>query len=113
LAAEPARGATDAAALIALQLQYARQNNLDESNSYLWQVMEDSAIDLGLDPVFQGEGKIWAAETDPPPPSPHDGAIDLMSLLIQVPALGLGALAVLVLGMFWTGRRLFAQHPKV
>ena len=67
--------------------------------------MENSAVDLGLDPVYQGEGKIWAAETDPPPATPHDGAIDLMALLVSIPALGLWGLAVLVMGMVWSGRR--------
>jgi hypothetical protein len=67
-----------ASALIALQLQYARQRRIEVNNAYLWEVMKEAAIDLGLDPVYQGKGKIWAAETDPPPASPHNGSIDLM-----------------------------------
>jgi hypothetical protein len=66
------------AALIALQLQYARQREIEVNNGYLWEVMKEAAVDLGLDPAYQGKGKIWAAETDPPPASPHNGSIDLM-----------------------------------
>jgi len=65
-------------ALLALELQYARENNIEVNNGYLWKVMNHSAIDLGQDPVYQGKGKIWAAETDPAPAEPHDGSIDLM-----------------------------------
>ncbi|MBL7154534.1 MAG: S8 family serine peptidase [Phycisphaerae bacterium] len=68
-----------AVGLIALQLQYARENNIEVNNGYLWKVMNHSAMDLGQDPVYQGKGKIWAAETDPPPATPHDGSIDLMN----------------------------------
>jgi len=56
-----------AAALIALQLQYARQNNIEPNNGYLWEVMKHSAWPLTgeiYDPVYQGEGKIYAASTD-------------------------------------------------
>jgi len=104
--------APHASALIALQLQYARQNDLNGRNTYLWQVLEDSAVDLGLDPIYQGEGKIWAAETDPPPSTPHAGAIDLMSLATQLPALGTLALVALVLGMLWSGRCVLARHER-
>ena len=71
-----------AAALIALQLQYARQNNIDVNNGYLWEVMKHAAWPLTgepYDPVYQGKGKIWATETNTPPADPHDGSIDLMS----------------------------------
>jgi len=67
-----------AAALLALQLQYARQRGIEINNAYLWEVMKHGAKDLGLDPVWQGSGKIWAAETNEPPPDPHKGSIDLM-----------------------------------
>jgi hypothetical protein len=104
------------AALIALQLQYARQNNLSVSNEYLRSVIQNSAVWLtGEDPVFQGHGKAWAAETDPPPPTPHDGAIDLMAALLNIPlpALGPSALALLVLVTLWTGRWLVVRRPKI
>jgi len=100
-------------ASLALQLQYARQNDIDLSNDYLRTVLEGSAVDLGLDPVYQGQGKIWAAETDPPPAIPHDGAIDLMAAFLLVPALGRWAMALLMLGMLWTGRRLFTRRRKI
>jgi hypothetical protein len=100
-------------ASLALQLQYARQNDIDQSNDYLRTVMEGSAVDLGLDPVYQGQGKIWAAETDPPPAIPHDGAIDLMAAFLLVPALGRWAMALLMLGMLWTGRRLFTRRREI
>jgi hypothetical protein len=100
-------------ALLALQLQYARQNDIGKSNDHLRTVMENSAVDLGLDPDYQGRGKIWAAETDPPPAIPHDGAIDLMAAFLLVPALGRCAMALLTLGMLWTGRRLFTRRPRI
>jgi len=66
---------------IALQLQYARQNNIAVNNGYLWEVMRHSAKDMPLipDPNYKGKGKIWAAESDPPPPTPQDGSIDCMA----------------------------------
>lgn len=70
------------AALLALQLQHARQRNLNLNNGYNWEVMKQAAWHLtgqAYDPVYQGSGKIWAAETNPPPPIPHKGSIDLMS----------------------------------
>jgi len=84
-----------ASALLALQLQYARRQytqpadlhkNMQPNNGYLWEVMNHSAKDLGLDEIWQGNGKIWAADTipppaDPPPPlpwTPKDGSIDAM-----------------------------------
>jgi len=75
-------------ALIALQIQYARQHNIQPNNGYLWEVMTHSAKylpDISPDdpnyqnPVYQGKGKIWAAELDPPPPTPRDGSIDCMA----------------------------------
>ena len=79
-------------ALIALQLQYARLDDrdvtgkfpFDANNGYNWEVMKHSAWPLTgetYDPVYQGNGKIWAAETtDPePPPTPHDGSIDCIA----------------------------------
>lgn len=68
-----------AAGLIALQLQYARQNNIQPNNGYLWEVMKHSAKDTPLitDPVYKGKGKIWAARTDAN--DPNIGAIDLMA----------------------------------
>ena len=66
-----------AAALLALQLQYARQRGIEINNAYLWEVMKHGAKDLGLDPVFQGEGKIYAAQTDAN--DPNIGSIDLIA----------------------------------
>jgi len=71
-----------ASALIALQLQYARERGIEVNNGYLWEVMKAGAKDLGHDPVYQGEGKIWAAESNEPPPDPHNGSIDLMGASI-------------------------------
>ncbi len=67
-------------ALIALQLQYARQNNIEVNNGYLWEVMKHSAKQLTgepYDPVYQGKGKIWAAGTDSN--DPNLGSIDLIA----------------------------------
>jgi hypothetical protein len=66
-----------AVGLIALQLQYARQNNIQPNNGYLWEVMKHSAKDLGDDPVYQGSGKIYAAYTDDN--DANIGSIDLMA----------------------------------
>lgn len=69
-------------ALLALQIQYARQHNLDVNNGYLWESMKHSAKQLTgepYDPIYQGKGKIWAAETSPPPPIPNKGSVDLMT----------------------------------
>ena len=70
-----------AAGLLALQLQYARRNHIQPNNSYLWEVMEHAAKDMPLitNAIFKGYGKIWAAETNPPPASPTDGSIDTMA----------------------------------
>ncbi len=53
------------AALIALQIQHARNNNIEVNNGYLWEVMNHSAVDMSFitDPVYKGNGKIWAAQT--------------------------------------------------
>ncbi len=63
--------------LIALQLQYARENNIEVNNGYLWEVMKHSAVDLGENPVYQGKGKTWAARTDAN--NPNIGSIDLIA----------------------------------
>ncbi len=72
------------AGLLALQLQYAQQHNIDVNNGYLWESIKHSAKDMPLipDPNYEGSGKIWAAETNPPPPVPNKGSVDLMSLSI-------------------------------
>jgi subtilisin family serine protease len=73
--------APHAAGLLALELQYARLHNVQPNNGYLWEVMKHSAKDMPLitNLVFKGNGKIWAAETNPPPASPTDGSIDAMA----------------------------------
>jgi minor extracellular protease Epr len=70
-----------AAGLLALQIQYARQNHIQVNNDYLWEVMKHSAKDMPLitNAIYKGNGKIWAAETNPPPPTPADGSIDAMA----------------------------------
>lgn len=68
-------------ALIALQLQYARGNNIEANNGYLWEVMKHSAHHLAgetYDPVYQGSGKIYAASTDIN--DANIGSIDLISM---------------------------------
>jgi len=73
--------APHASALIALQIQYARQNNIDLNNGYLWEVMKHSAHHLAgetYDPVYQGSGKIYAASTDIN--DANIGSIDLISM---------------------------------
>ena len=66
-------------AAAALVLQYARDNNIEIDNGYVYEALRHSAFDLGLDPVYQGKGKLWAAETFPLPPDPHDGFMDLLT----------------------------------
>ena len=69
-----------ASALIALQLQYARQNDINLNNGYNWEVMKHSAHHLAgetYDPVYQGEGKIYAAQTDVN--DANIGSIDLIA----------------------------------
>lgn len=66
-----------ASALIALQLQYAREYKIQPNNGHLWEVMKHSAVDLGLGSVYQGKGKIWAARTDDT--SPDRGSINLLT----------------------------------
>ena len=73
--------APHAAALIALQLQYARENDIEPNNGYLWEVMKHSAWPLTgeiYDPVYQGEGKIYASSTDIN--DANIGSIDLVSM---------------------------------
>jgi hypothetical protein len=68
-----------ASGLIALQLQYVRQNNVQPNNGYIWELLKHSAKDMPFitDPVYKGKGKIWAARTDAN--DPNNGAIDLMA----------------------------------
>ncbi|MDD5680250.1 MAG: S8 family serine peptidase [Candidatus Omnitrophica bacterium] len=77
-----------AAGLLALQLQYARQNNIQPNNGYLWELMNHSSKNIYLDPLYQGKGKAWLADTIPPPTprdemsppwEPKDGGIDCMA----------------------------------
>ncbi|MBU4376742.1 MAG: S8/S53 family peptidase [Candidatus Omnitrophica bacterium] len=81
LASGTSAAAPHVAGLLALQLQYARQHNIDVNNGYLWESIKHSAKDMPLitDPNYEGSGKIWAAETNPPPPAPNKGSVDLMS----------------------------------
>ena len=70
------------------------------------QVIRDSADDVG-DPgfdVYSGYGRInaYGALSILVPPAPP-----------EVPALGLGALAVLALGTVWTGRGLLTRPPRI
>jgi hypothetical protein len=51
------------AGLLALQLQYAREHNIDVNNGYQWETVRYSAIDLELNPVYQGKGKARALES--------------------------------------------------
>ncbi|KKU43129.1 MAG: Serine protease, subtilase family [Parcubacteria group bacterium GW2011_GWA2_46_7] len=69
-----------ASALIALQLQYVKQNNTQPNNGYLWELTKHSAKDMPLipDPVYLGSGKAWAAETLGADPW-VDGSIDAMA----------------------------------
>jgi len=53
--------APHAAALIALQMQYARQQQMEVNNGYDWEVLKHGAVDLKVDPIWQGKGKILAA----------------------------------------------------
>lgn len=67
--------------IIALQLQYARNNNIQPNHGYLWELMKHSAKHLTgqtYDPVYQGTGKVWAAETIAPTAPPY-GSIDCMA----------------------------------
>jgi len=84
LASGTSSAAAHVAGLLALQLQYARQHNIEVNNGYLWESMKHSAKDMPLitDPNYEGSGKIWAAETIPPPPTPHKGSVDLMTASI-------------------------------
>ena len=51
------------AGLLALQLQYARANNIEINSGYQWESVKHSAIDLGLDSDYQGKGKARALES--------------------------------------------------
>lgn len=65
------------AGLVALQLQYARQNNIELNNGYLWEVTRHSAVNLGADPTYQGKGKAWTARADTN--DTNLGSIDLIA----------------------------------
>jgi hypothetical protein len=64
-------------AMLSLQLQYARQHNMQLNNGYLWEVVKHSAKNLGLNLIYQGKGKIYAARTDVN--DANVGSIDLMA----------------------------------
>lgn len=66
--------------LATLIIQHARQNNIEVNNGYIWECLKHSAVDLPLitDPVYEGKGKAWAAESLSVP-DPNDGAIDLLA----------------------------------
>jgi len=51
------------AGLLALQLQYAKDNGIDINNGYQWKTATYSAIDLGIDLTYQGYGKARALES--------------------------------------------------
>lgn len=51
------------AGLIALELQYAIENYVEINNGYQWESVKHSAIDLGLDELWQGKGKARALES--------------------------------------------------
>ncbi len=50
--------------LLALQMHFERKNGYQFNNIFHWQVMEHAAIDLSVDPLYQGKGKTYAAATD-------------------------------------------------
>ena len=66
--------------LAALIIQHARDNNIEVSNGYVYEALRHSAVDLPLitDPIYEGKGKAWAAESLPVV-DPNDGAIDLLA----------------------------------
>ena len=47
------------AGLAALIIQYARDNNIEVNNGYVWECIKHSAVDMPLitDPVYEGKGK--------------------------------------------------------
>lgn len=52
------------AGLLALQLQYTKQNNIEINNGYQWELIKHSAIWLdGENPAYQGKGKARALES--------------------------------------------------
>jgi subtilisin family serine protease len=67
------------AGLAALIIQHARDNNIEVNNGYVWECIKHSAVDLPLitDPIYEGKGKAWAAESLSIA-DPNDGAIDLL-----------------------------------
>lgn len=48
--------------LVALEIQYARDYGLAVNPGYMFESVKHSAIDLGLDPLWQGKGKARAKE---------------------------------------------------
>ncbi|MBU4487924.1 MAG: S8 family serine peptidase, partial [Candidatus Omnitrophica bacterium] len=74
--------------MLALTLQYAHDNDMQPNHGYLWELLKHSAQHLvgptppdpyPYDPVYQGSGKVWAADTAPTPPDLDDGSIDCMA----------------------------------
>jgi hypothetical protein len=65
--------------MLALVVQYARQNNIQPNHGYLWELLKHSAKDMPLitDPVYKGTGKIYAARTDVN--DANVGSIDLIA----------------------------------
>jgi len=61
----------------ALMLHYARENNLEVNNGYMWETIKHSAVDMGGTPEKQGSGKAWAAATADN--DPNQGALDLLA----------------------------------
>jgi len=62
---------------MALMLHYARQQNIEVNNGYLWEALKHSARDLGLDPNYQGKGKVWLAKASPE--DADEGCLDLLA----------------------------------
>ncbi len=50
--------AAHAAGALALMIQYAKQNGISYDNNFLRETLMHSAVDLGLDPLYQGTGKL-------------------------------------------------------
>lgn len=66
------------AGLMALQLQYARQNGILANTEYHRAAMKHGAVSLGGEIGWQGSGKAWAAATLQE--DSRKGSIDLMAL---------------------------------
>ena len=66
--------------IAALLLQYARDNNIEVNNGYIYESIRHGTADMPLitDPIYLGKGKAWAAESLPTS-GPNDGAIDLLA----------------------------------